>query len=471
MITTLQPVDMAREPFLSGRFAPIHDEIDVAHLVVDGAIPTDLAGAYMRNGPNPKFTPLGSYTFPLEGDGMVHGVWIEGGTARYANRWVETNGLRAEERAGHALFGGVLTPAMVDPSLLGPDPDPGWPRKLDAFFNVVRHGGRLLALAESLPPYELAADLGTVGRCDFAGGLPAGICAHPKVDPVTGEMFVFRYDIEPPFLACATIGPDGTVTQPPLAVHGVDKPCMVHDFAITEHHVVLVVGPLTIDMDAMASGGDVLRWEPELGTRVAIIPRDRSGPTRWAHTDAFWAWHYANAYEADRCIYLDFPGYGAPSIVLPPDQQTPDGVGFHRACIDPDRGTVELHLLDGAPTEYPRVDDRLLGRAHRYVTVGGRRDGSPLDVGEHDQLVRFDMASGTRRHVDLDESIGEVCFAPRAGATDELDGYYLAFGTDVGSDRSSLIIWDAAAFPAPPVARIRIPQRVPNGLHGNWLPA
>ena len=60
----------------------------------------------MRNGPNPKFPPLGSYTYPLEGDGMIHAVWIGQGKARYRNRWVWTNGLRAEERAGRALYGG-----------------------------------------------------------------------------------------------------------------------------------------------------------------------------------------------------------------------------------------------------------------------------------------------------------------------------------------------------------------------------
>ncbi len=144
---------------------------------------------------------------------MVHGVWLDGRRARYANRYVRTQGMIAEERAGRALFGGIMTPAFVDPTLLGDDPDPGWPFKLDAFIHVVRHGGRHLALEEGTPPYEITADLGTVGRCDFAGGLPDGMCAHPKIDPDTGEMVVFRYDVEAPFLTWATIGPDGAVRR------------------------------------------------------------------------------------------------------------------------------------------------------------------------------------------------------------------------------------------------------------------
>src|SRR5580698_9838051 len=179
----LTTVDMAASPYLSGRFAPVGRETDAGDLLVEGTLPTDINGVFMRNGPNPKFPPLGSYTYPLEGDGMIHAVWISGGRARYRNRWVQTSSLRAEERAGRALFGGVMTPAFPDQSLLGPDPDPGWPVKLDAFINVVRHGGRYLALEEGTPPYEITPELDTVGRYDFGGGLPLGICAHPRIDP------------------------------------------------------------------------------------------------------------------------------------------------------------------------------------------------------------------------------------------------------------------------------------------------
>ena len=143
----LQPVDSATHPYLCGRFAPIDDEIEVGHLEVEGTLPDGLVGAYLRNGPNEMFPPLGSYTFPMEGDAMVHGVWLDGeGGARYKNRWVRTKGMAADVAAGHDVFGGLMTPAFVDMKLLGDDPDPGWPFRLDPFINVVRHAGRHLAL-------------------------------------------------------------------------------------------------------------------------------------------------------------------------------------------------------------------------------------------------------------------------------------------------------------------------------------
>ena len=330
---TLALVDPATNPHLSGRFTPVHRQIDAVVTEIDGEVPADLVGAYLRNGPNPKFPPLGSYTYPMEGDGMLHGLWFEPGGIRYRNRWVTTNGLAAEERAGRALYGGLLTPAMVDPSRLGPDPDPGWPSKLDAFINVVSHAGHLLALEEGLPAYEVTPRLETMGRFDFAGGLPKGLCAHPKIDPVTGEMVVFRYDVEQPYLTWAVVAADGTMARPEQPVDGVDHSCMIHDFVLTEHHLVRVVSPAVFDVAAMLAGGPLLSWQPDLGTRIAVIRRDGTGSTRWIETDAFWVWHFANAHEDGPDIELSFPRWTLPGFLVPDAEDRGDYV---RARLSPD---------------------------------------------------------------------------------------------------------------------------------------
>ena len=149
------------DPHLCGSFAPVGREVDVADLpVVAGRIPEDLRGVYMRNGPNPLFKPL-SYTYPLDGDGMVHAVYLDNGRARYRNRFVQTRGLRAERRAGRALYGGVMQPVPVDPAVVGADGEPG-PLKNGACINVIRHGGHLLALYEAAAAYELTMELDTI---------------------------------------------------------------------------------------------------------------------------------------------------------------------------------------------------------------------------------------------------------------------------------------------------------------------
>ncbi len=80
--------------------------IDAADLsIIAGRIPPELNGAYMRNGPNPLYKPI-SYSYPMDGDGMIHAVYLDNGRARYRNRFVNTHALTAERRAGRAIYGG-----------------------------------------------------------------------------------------------------------------------------------------------------------------------------------------------------------------------------------------------------------------------------------------------------------------------------------------------------------------------------
>lgn len=336
-------------------------------------MPVALNGAYLRNGPNPRFTPLGSYVYPLEGDAMVHGIWLAGGRARYANRFVRTEALQAEEQAGRALWGGLMTGYVPDASQVGPELA-GRPKAMPD-INVVLHGGRVLALAESDCPYRLSPELATLGRETFDGALPAGITAHPKVDPGTGEMVVFCYQLEAPYLTWATLGPDGMVTRPATPITGVDRPVMIHDMALTARFVVLVLAPLHFDMGAAMSGGSMLAWRPQDGTRIALVPRD-GGLVRWSHTDAFWTWHSANAFDdgesLDAPVVLDYVEWSHPGGLVP---GRADG-GLARTTIDPRTGAVDRTWLDRALMEFPRIDDRRIGGRHARVGTVGSRAGA-----------------------------------------------------------------------------------------------
>lgn len=90
-------------------------------------------------------------------------------------------------------------------------------------------------------------------------------------------MAVFCYHLTPPFLTWTIIRPDGTAV-PPTPVEGVARPSLVHNMALTEHYLVLVVAPLFSDIGAALTGGSLLTCEPEQGTRVALIPHN-GGPT------------------------------------------------------------------------------------------------------------------------------------------------------------------------------------------------
>lgn len=463
--------DVGVDPHLSGLFAPITAEIDVTDLRVTGELPAELDGDYVRNGPNPRFSPLGRYVYPLDGDGMVHRIRVRDGRASYTNRFVRTPALVAEEAAGRALWPGITGQAylpgadLVGPALAGT-------RKDLPDINVVRHGGRLLALAEAAPPFALADDLSTLGRETYDGALPAGMTAHPKIDPRTGELVVFCYHLQAPYLTWSVIGPDGAVSRRPVAVTGIDRPVMIHDMALTATYVVLVVAPLFFDLPAAFRGGSPLSWEPERGTRIALVPRD-GRQVRWLATDAFWMWHAANAYdvptdgEGDPAVVLDLARWSRPGGMVP----GPADGGLARLVLDPGRGTVTSTLLADRPMEFPRIDDRSVSAGHRIIATSLKDAAHRLPAGDADTLGWYDDRTGRFDTWHAPElGLGEQTFIPRPGDPDPTHGWWTTIATDRTDLTSRLLIIPADDPTAGPVATVELPQRVPLGLHGSWQP-
>ncbi|MGN6694366.1 MAG: carotenoid oxygenase family protein [Aquihabitans sp.] len=460
------PLDMATHQYLSGVFAPTNEEHDDRDLAVEGELPAGLAGAYLRNGPNVLFPPLGSYTYPLEGDGMVHGIWFEDGRVRYRNRTVWTPQLRAEVAAGHAIWAGITTPYIPGPDVAPPELANDFKPLPD--INVIRHGGRHLALAEVDPPVEITAELETVGAYDFGGQIP-GMCAHPRIDPLTGELFLFRYNIEEPFLTWSVVGADGTVTTPPQAVDTNGRAFMIHDFTITASSIVLFVGPLEFDFEAMFSGGGLLAWKPDLGMQIAVISR-ATGDVRWVRTDPFWVWHFANAFDRTTAtgateIVVDFTQWSRSMIA----GDGPITGAITRAVIDPATGTYRAEHYDDRGAEFSRIDDRLTGQEHRHFITTTRTDAVP--AGEKNLLQQIDTVTGAIARWDSgDHVFEEVCFLPGPGS-EPGNGFYATFRTDRTTLESDFVLVSADDVAAGPVARIPLPHRVPCGLHGNWFPA
>jgi carotenoid cleavage dioxygenase-like enzyme len=462
-----RPGDVTPNPHLHGVFSPVTAETDAVDLVVEGELPPEMDGLFLRNGPNPRFTPLGSYVYPLDGDGMVHGLWVADGRARYANRFVHTPALDAEITAGRALWGGIMSPVAPDEATVGPKLAGAHKDLPD--INVVRHGGRLLALGESICPYRLSPELESLGRETFDGAIPVGMTAHPKVDPLTGEMALFCYGLEPPYLTWAMIGPDGLATRTPTPITGVDRPVMIHDMALTARYLVVILAPLYFDMAAAMSGGSLLAWRPEDGTRVALIPRD-GGDVRWVHDEAFWSWHSANAHDADDgTVVLDYVEWAYPGGVT---RGGPNPGGLARAVMDPVRGTVARRwLAEPGSVEFPRIDDRRIGQAHHTIAVGATSGRHTLISGEHDAVLWLDATTGSTVTWDAGgDTVGEPVFVPRPGDPADDHGWWVTYAIDRTDESSSLVVIPAGDPAAGPVARVRIPTRVPLGLHGAWLP-
>lgn len=469
-------------PFLRNHWEPFRMEGDALDLVVEGEMPRDLAGALYRNGPNQRFAPRGDRYHPFGGDGMVHAFFFRDGRVDYRNRWVRTERYVLEDRAGESLFAGFG--GESDPAVQGASGN-------TANTNVLWHAGRLLALWEAGPPYRLDPEtLATLGPWNFEGALTraidpetaeamgirapdgrvdANLTAHPKIDPESGEMLAFGYSPLPPFVTYRTVSPDGRL------VRSVDVdapyPSMMHDFVTTRQRVVFPVFPAAFRIERLAQGGNFLAWEPDLGTRIGVMPRDGGNDdVVWFAMDPCYVFHFFNAHDDGDRVVVDAAQY--PVVPIPAEGQpeffsaTPVLV---RWTLDLASGGVKQEALDDLPVEFPRLDERRAGLPYRYGYGACARPGEE-DVGGFGAVVRYDLTSGARTLHDFGAGnvVSEPVFVPRAPDAPEGDGWLLVVVYRGDERRSDLAVLDAGALDAAPVAVARLPHRVPAGFHGNW---
>ena len=444
-------------PYLEGNFAPIHEETTAVDLPVTGRLPEALDGRLLRIGPNPV-APVDPATHHwFLGTGMVHGVRLRGGRAE----WYRSRYVRDDE---------VVT-TLGGPPVAGPAARMGGGT---ANTNVIEHAGRYFAIVEAgNHPVELTADLETIARSDFDGTLPGSFTAHPKRDPRTGELHAVVYFWAWDHIQYVVVGTDGRVRRT-VDVPVPGKP-MVHDCAITESSVLLLDLPCHFDLDVAMSGVPFpYRWNPEYAARVGVLPREApADAVAWCELpEPCYVFHPLNAFDADDgTVVVDVVRY--PSMFADDVRGPGDGATrLERWTCDPVAGRVRTEVLSDRSQEFPRHDERLVGRRHRYgyttafdpVATGGVALAS---------LCKHDLDAGTETIHDLgpERSAMEGVFVPRSPDAAEDDGWLLAYVHDAGRDACDVLVLDAQDFTAPPVATVHLPVRVPYGFHGNWVPA
>jgi carotenoid cleavage dioxygenase len=443
-------MDDVTNPYLLGNYAPVHEERTLLDLPVTGHLPVELDGRYLRNGPNPVTPPEPSTYHWFGGDGMVHGIRLRDGRADwYRNRFVRSAAVAAA---------------------LGEQWHPG-PVHADMDFapntNVIVHAGRTLALVEAgARPYELTGELETVGPTDLGGTLPGGYTAHPKRDPVSGELHAISY-----FwgwgnrVQYSVVGADGRVRK--TVDVEVGGPISVHDMSLTERYAVIYDLPVVFDMDAaMGGAGFPYRWDPDYRARVGLLARDAEDGTavEWFDVEPCYVFHPLNAYDDGDQVVLDVVRHPRmfATHLLGPDEGKPT---LDRWTVDVGAGKLREERLDDRGQEFPRVDERVVARRHRFgYTVGGG-DGYP------GALLKHDLDQGTTEAREMGDVIpGEAVFVPRAAGAGEDDGWLLTLAYDPARDASDLVVLDARDVRGEPHAVVHLPCRVPFGFHGNWVP-
>jgi carotenoid cleavage dioxygenase len=453
--------------------APIPMECDAPFLTVEGELPRELNGTLYRNGPNPQFDVPSAHWFA--GDGMLHAFHIENGRASYRNRWVRTPKWQAEHDAGRALFAGF------GPRKLPDAPETSCTDSGAANTNIVFHGGRLLALEEGHPPTEIEpGTLNTLGYCDYGRRIGGPFTAHPKVDPITGEMMFFGYNANGPFsagLSYGVVDASGVVTR--FDRFEAPYSSMVHDFIVTANHVLFPVLPLTGSMERAMKGKPAYAWEPEKGGYVGVMQRDgKPGDIRWFRAEACYVFHVLNAWDDGSRIIADVMQYEeAPLFPHPDGSRTDPAKSRARLC----RWTFDLAgntdqftrtYLDDVTGEFPRIDERRAGLATRHGWYACANPELPATIGLHG-IVHVD-GNGARKGqymLPKGDSISEPVFVERGDDAAEGDGWLLAAVWRARENRSDLAVFNATDVARGPVALVKLGHRVPDGFHGNWVSA
>lgn len=439
--------DPSKPYWEQGGFAAVTTEETVTDLRVTGAIPSTLSGLFVRNGSNP---PSGTARHWFLGDGMIHGVRLERGRASwYRNRYVQTT--------------------VHDPSADGSDLG-GPPGEAANQSNVAlcHHAGKLLSLGEVGWPYQLdPTDLSTVGPWSFDGRLGPTLTAHPKIDPETGRLHAFGYELFEPGLTYYAVAPDGTLEV--ASAIPVDVATMVHDFAVTDRDAVFWIGPVVFGTNAANAFPDVpFTWDPTGPSKVGVMPLDGDGAAiRWVDVPLGYAFHGLNAHrEADDVVvrlHRMEEAFG-PTGDLPPSHLTEWRIGTAGADL-----TFREEQLSDRVMDLPTVDRRHLGRPTRHGWFATSTSPDDEHGFELAGVCHVDLRTGTEDLWDPgpDRRAGEGFFVP--GGEAEGEGWILTYVWDRTTDRSSLVILDAQAVGRGPVAEVELPVRVPFGFHGLWL--
>lgn len=479
-IPTPSPYPMIRFPEPQHPFdRPVRIEADITGVeCVQGEIPAHLDGTYYKVVSDRQFpsfveNDLGYFN----DDGMALYFRFKDGRVDYKSRYIRTPRFNAERAAGRSLFGKYRNQFDDDPMVEGMV-------RGNANTNLFYHGGKLYAAKEDSPPIVLDPDtLETIGSYDFEGALTAtSATAHPKIDPVSGEMVFFGYAAKGDTTRdIAYYEADATGKIIHETWFKAPYSAMVHDFAVTQNYVVFPIIPLRSEREWIERGESAFQWDGTEDIWLGVLPRKGDGAKIiWYRGQSRFASHIMGAYDDGRYIYIDCPS--SPGAYFPwfpnLDGSPHDPKGAETSLV---RWTLDLSDTSRTFTqrkiarygvEFPRMDDRHETLKYTWGAMAVSDVPGSTKPGRGFRWVStVDLTTGAQKLYDPGDgsTVGEPVFVPGGENAPEGHGYVIVLVSRRDAMHSDLVLLDAQNVDKEPVCTLRMPMRIPKGLHGNWV--
>ena len=443
---------------------------------VEGEIPKDLSGTLYRNGPG-VFERFGKkYGHWFGGQGVINAMRFDHGQAECAVRLVQTPEHQKEMKSKKALYAdyGSVAPGS-------------WFKRIVRFpknaanTSVLYWQNKLYALEEGHLATEINPDtLETLGETNFDLSRMERFSAHPSW--VTDLQCGFNFGV--------TLGRKSKLqlfklpkSQPLefMAEHELPGFCNIHDFIVTNTHMVFFIAPVRVKLLDLLLGrksfAHAQEWRPELKTQVWCIPIDKPETKVVIKTDPCFVFHFANAFDSqdqqqvnvDYIYYPDFKLHDSLFDVQKNIGSETLGGALFRATIDLTSATLKHQVLCSKASEFPIVPPAFQGKASPSIFTAS------IDVsGEASSINRIDFDSYSKptgeAHYDFDMGCfcSEPVFVPKQNQT--MEGYLLSLTYDAQQHKSYIAILDAQELEQGVIAKAYFDQNIPIGFHGRWVP-
>ncbi len=447
--------------------------------LLEGEIPAQLQGTLYRNGPARLAIGKQKVGHWFDGDGAILGVNFAGQMATATYKYVQTQGYLAELQAQKYLFAnyGMTAAGAFWNNIFKPV-------KNSANTSVLALEDRLLALWEGGSPHgldlETLATKGADNLADTLDKLP--FSAHPKIDPVTGE--IFNFGVNPGskntlyLYRCDASGK--IIRQGSFNLSGLP---IIHDFVLAGDYLVFFISPIRTNTLSLLLGrksySDAMKWQPKLGTQILIFDRDDLSLVSQNRTDPWYQWHYSNGYlNRDRQIVIEFiryPNFQTNEFlreVATGEIKTKAKGTLWQVIVNPKTAKVmeNKQLLD-RQCEFPTVAPAKVGQSWRYTYLNTHLDNQDRGQELFTAIARFDRQTGDLAVSQMGENFypAEPLFVPRTNENDS--GWIITVVFNGNLDRSEVWIYQSDRLAEKPVCRLVLPSVIPHSFHGTWKAA